>query len=171
MKPDMKKIWEGLKKYRLVLLVLAAGVVLLLWPSGSAGPAGASAPGPAEAPGPDFDLAGLEAKLERVLSKIDGAGEVTVALTVRDGVEQVYAFDEAVSRDGDGQERKRETVVISTGSGTEEVVAIQQRYPAFQGAVVVCQGGGSPEIRLLVTQAVAALTGLGTDRISVCKSS
>lgn len=169
MKPDMKKIWECLNRYKLVLLVLAAGVLLLLWPSGSARPAAAAGEGQA-APGPDFDLAGLEAKLERVLSKIDGAGEVTVALTVRDGVEQVYATNESFSKDENGQEQQRETVTVSTGSGTEEVVPVQQRYPAFQGAVVVCQGGGSAEIRLLVTQAVAALTGLGTDRISVCKS-
>lgn len=168
MKPDVKKIWECLNRYKLVLLVLAAGVLLLLWPAGDAKSARRAGEGQA-APGPDFDLEGLEAKLERVLSKIDGAGEVTVALTVRDGVEQVYAADESFTKDGNGQERQRETVVISTGSGTEEVVPVQQRYPAFQGAVVVCQGGGSAEIRLLVTQAVAALTGLGTDRISVCK--
>lgn len=170
MKPDMKKIWECLNRYKLVLLMLAAGVLLLLWPSGNGKSAAAAEKERQTAPGPNFDLEALEAKLERVLSKIDGAGEVTVALSVKDGVEQVYATNESLSKDGNGQEQQRETVRVSTGSGTEEVVPVQQRYPAFQGAVVVCQGGGSAEIRLLVTQAVAALTGLGTDRISVCKS-
>lgn len=169
MKLDVKKLRELLGKYKLALLVLAAGVLLLIWPGAGADSARISRT-EQTAPGPEFDLEALEAKLARVLSRIDGAGEVTVALTVKDGVEQVYAADGSWSQDGSGREERKETVVISTGSGTEEVVPVQQRYPAFQGAVVVCEGGGSAEIRLLVTQAVAALTGLGADRISVCKS-
>lgn len=155
-----------LKKYALVLLVLAVGVVLLLWPSGSSGKAIHQE---AAQSGPDFDLPALEEKLSRILARIDGVGEVAVALTVKDGVEQVYAVDRDRSQRGDGWEEQTETVIISTGSGTEEVVTVQQRYPAFQGAVVVCEGGGSPEVRLLITQAVSALTGLGADRISVCR--
>jgi stage III sporulation protein AG len=34
---------------------------------------------------------------------------------------------------------------------------------------VVCQGGGSAEVRLAVTEAVAALTGLPADRVAVAK--
>lgn len=169
MKLDVKKLREFVQKYRLAFLVLAAGVLLLLWPGGGTSTVRAARE-ETGAPGPEFDLEALEVKLARVLSKIDGAGEVSVVLTVKDGVEQVYAADGSWSQDGSGREERRETVVISTGSGTEEVVPVQQRYPAFQGAVVVCQGGGSAEVRLLVTQAVAALTGLGADRISVCKS-
>lgn len=171
MKVNREKLKALLDKYKLVLLVLAAGVLLLLWPGGTNSAANPAAAGEdAAMSAPEFDLEALERKLEEILSRIDGAGEVSVALTVRDGVEWVYAADSTYSQDGDSREERSETVVISTGSGTEEVVPVQQRYPAFQGAVVVCEGGANPEIRLLVTQAVSALTGLGTDRISVCKS-
>ena len=37
------------------------------------------------------------------------------------------------------------------------------------GAVVVCQGADQPSVRLDVTNAVAAYTGLGSDKISVIK--
>ena len=37
----------------------------------------------------------------------------------------------------------------------------------YLGAVVVCQGAGSGGVRLAVTEAVAALTGLPADRITV----
>ena len=37
------------------------------------------------------------------------------------------------------------------------------------GAVVVCQGADQPYVRLDVTNAVAAYTGLGSDQISVIK--
>lgn len=86
-------------------------------------------------------------------------------LTVKSGMERVLARDSSVSE----TEETMETVVISTGSGKQEVVLLTQRYPTFQGALVVCEGGDDPQVKLLVTQAVAALTGLGSARISVCK--
>lgn len=157
--------WAG--KYKLVLAVLGVGLLLLLWP-GERTPDSPAQNSPAAEPA--FDLNALERKLERVLSRVEGAGEVSVLLTVKGDVERVYAEDGTYSEDGGGWAEQTQTVVISTGSGTEEVVLVQQRYPPFQGAVVVCPGGADPQVRLLLTQAVSALTGLGADRVSVCKS-
>jgi len=39
----------------------------------------------------------------------------------------------------------------------------------WAGAVVVCEGGGSAAVRLQLTQAVSALTGLPSDKITVVK--
>lgn len=161
MKLGGEKLKGWLRKYKLALLVLALGVLLLAWPTGGEKPAPASE----EARLSSFDPGEVERKLERVLGKIDGAGEVTVALTVSDGVQRRYAVDETRK----GEEEQTQTVIISTGSGTQEAVSVGERWPDFQGAVVVCQGGGDPEVRLLVTQAVCALTGLGADRVTVCR--
>ena len=60
-------------------------------------------------------------------------------------------------------------MVLSGGSGREEPVALQQLAPQFQGAVVVCPGGEDPAVQLRLVEAVADLTGLGTDRITICK--
>lgn len=164
----MKKLLSGEKlrawvqKYKLALLVLAVGCVLLAWPAGEKKPSAQPNPG---ASASSFDPEEVERKLEQVLGKIDGAGEVTVALTVSDGVQRRYAVDETRK----GEERQTQTVVISTGSGTQEAVSVGERWPDFRGAVVVCQGGGDPEVRLLVTRAVCALTGLGADQVTVCK--
>jgi stage III sporulation protein AG len=144
--------------YKYVLLVIAAGALLLLWPEQETADAVDDTTGAEEE---NFSVETLEHKLETVLSQIDGAGSVSVMLTVKSGMERVLAQD---SSNGD-----TETVVISTGSGKQEVVLLTQKYPDFQGALVVCEGGDEPQVRLLITQAVAALTGLGTARISVCK--
>ena len=64
--------------------------------------------------------------------------------------------------------RVSETVVLS-GSGGDAPVVVKNVSPTYRGALVVCQGGGSAEVRLAVTQAVAALTGLSADRITVVK--
>ena len=41
--------------------------------------------------------------------------------------------------------------------------------PLYRGALIVCEGGGNDAVRLQVIEAVAALTGLGSDRIAVVK--
>lgn len=161
------KVMKFLKKYRFVLLIIAAGVVLLLLPTGDDRKSESSSVSGTEE---DFSVEALEEKLGQVLSKVDGAGQVSVVLTVRSGMERVLAQDVTASRaDGDAQSTTK-TVILSTGSG-EETVLLSQNYPTFQGALVVCRGGDDPQVKLLLTQAVAALTGLGSDRITVCKGS
>lgn len=167
MKPvswDVKKLLPLLKKYKLVLLVLAAGLLLLLWPEGGTEPAAVST-GTA---GESFDVEALERRMEEVLSRIQGAGEVSVILTVESGMERVLAADVELREENGEREEATSTVIVSTGSSTEEVVVQSSLYPVFRGALVVCDGGDDPQVRLLITQAVAALTGLGTDKIAVC---
>lgn len=167
--PDGAKVWKLLNQYKYVLVVIAAGLLLLLWPSGKerqAAPAGTDGGQGQEG----FDLKELEEKLSQTLSQVEGAGKVTVTLTVKNGMEQVLASDRSTSVTEGGSSVEETTVLVNSGSG-QEAVRLTQRWPTFQGALVVCEGGDSMEIRLLMTQAVSALTGLGADRITVCKGS
>ena len=41
--------------------------------------------------------------------------------------------------------------------------------PVYLGAIIVCQGGDSPAVRLAVVEAVSNVTGIGSDRITVEK--
>lgn len=155
-------LWNGpMANYRGALLVLALGVVLLLLPSGGEGKTPAE---PAAAGAEEFDLEAFEGKLSRTLSQIQGAGEVEVLLTLDSGSRQVLAQD----REQDGDGGRATTVTVGKGSGNQEVVALQTIAPRFRGALVVCPGGGEPAVRLALTRAVSALTGLGADCISVC---
>ena len=157
-KPE--QLWKLLDKYKYVLLALTAGVVLLLWPAGEKEKPAPDVPQDAAE---DFDLAALEEKLSRTLSQVEGAGRVTVTLTLKSGMEQVPVTDRATSS-GERENRTEEkTVVVGTGS------VRLRRYPVFQGALVVCEGADQAQVRLAMTQAVSALTGLGTDRITICK--
>lgn len=167
MKPlslNVKKLMPLVKRYKLVLLVLAAGLLLLIWPQSESGTDPVSGGGEEES----FDVEALERRMEEALSRIKGVGEVSVILTVESGMERVLATD-TERREGDGEwEETTAAVIVSTGSSAEEVVVQSSLYPVFRGALVVCDGGEDPQIKLLVTQAVAALTGLGTDKIAVC---
>ena len=161
--PEAAKVWKLLEQYKYVLLVIAAGLVLLLWPTGER----QAPPDRVDAAQDEFDLKELEEKLSQTLSQVDGAGKVTVTLTMKSGMEQVLASDRTTTVNERGSSVEEETVLRSTGSG-EEALLITRKYPVFQGALVVCEGGDDPAIRLTMTQAVSALTGLGADKITVC---
>ena len=96
----------------------------------------------------------------------EGAVEVRVVLTLDSDGRQILAQDQERDREGGGSST---TVTVGRGSGQQEVVPLQTLAPEFRGALVVCPGGGDPRIQLRLLEAVSALTGLGTDRISICQ--
>ena len=107
-----------------------------------------------------------EAQLAPTLSGRHGAGETEVMLTLKSGSRQVLAQDTQSRGEG---ERSVSTVTLGRGSGSQEVVPLQTVAPQFRGALVVCAGGDDPGVRLQVIRAVSALTGLGSDCITVCQ--
>ena len=159
--PALVRRWKGaLGKYGYVLLVIAVGAALLLWPSG-----GEQEAEPADTGKTYFDLEEFETRLEKALSRIEGAGEVGVVLTLESDGRQVLAQDRDTDGEGGGTST---TVTVGRGAGTEEVGPLQTFTPDFRGALVICQGGGEARVRLQLVEAVSAVTGLGSDRISIC---
>lgn len=156
---------EALKKYRLAALVVLLGIVLMLLPGGRKSETERTAGSPdAEA----FDRAAVQEEMEDILRAIDGVGELRLMLTVDSGTKRELAQDTTAERSGsEDMKRKSETVVVGTGSGTQEVVVTNRVYPRYVGALVVCEGGGRAGVRLAVTQAVSALTALPSDKITV----
>ena len=151
-------------RYKFVLVVILAGVVLLLLPSfGGEKRDGGAVESSQESGSDPFQVEELERKLEQALAQIDGVGEVRVVLTLQSGQDSQSTVDEGRT------EAEVTNVVISAGSGVEGTVTLQQLSPQFQGALVVCSGGGEPTVQLRLVEAVSALTGLGADKISVCK--
>ncbi|MDR0818412.1 MAG: hypothetical protein LBN43_02415 [Oscillospiraceae bacterium] len=123
----MKKFGDGasgilrfIGKYKYILIALAVGAVLLLLPRTASGQA-RDAPTSAALTGLNLNSeSGVsEAKLTEVLSRLDGAGGITVALSK-------------------------------------------------SGAVIVCPNV-NPELRLGITQAVSAYTGLSSEKIIILK--
>lgn len=164
--PELAQRWKGaLGKYQYVLLVLAAGVALLLLPTGGRRDS-PSQPGPPAEAQEAFDLDAFEKKLAQTLSQVKGAGEAEVVLTLDGGSRQVLAQDR--ERDGGGGASST-VVTVGQGSGSQGVVPLQTLAPNFRGALVVCPGGGDPSVRLALIGAVSALTGLGADRITICE--
>lgn len=160
----VRKLWD---KYKYVALVVLIGAGLLLWPSGSGG---TELIGSRTEPAESRDI---QTEMEEILGTISGVGQVKVMLTLDSDGERQLAQDTELSYSGetaspDDYSRRSETVLLDGGTGDETVVT-KTVYPTYRGALVVCQGGDRADVRLAVTEAVAALTGLSTDRITVAK--
>lgn len=151
---------ERLGKYKYALLILVLGVALMLVPAKKT-----QTSQTAETVQPPQE--DLEARLEALLSQVEGAGRVQVLLTLDTGPAYEYQTD-VETRTGAESERRTETVIIS-GGGSESAIPIRTTYPTYKGAVVVCEGADSPAVKLDLIRAVSSLTGLGSDKISVIK--
>ena len=150
------------KKYRAALIVLLAGVLLLV----SGGRGAKSEPVQTETKG--FSLSAFETQLCGRLSEIEGAGRVELMLSLEQTGEAVYAVNTRESS-GASESRERDVAVVSSSGYGETPVTVKNVLPTFRGAVVLCDGAENAEVRLAVTQAVGAVCGLSSDRITVLK--
>ncbi len=151
------------KKYKYVLFVLLLGIVFMLIPSRDS---------PEETPLVESraeDMPGVQEELASILSKIEGAGRVELLLTCAAGEEVLYQTDLDLSQTDDGLDETRKTVIITDSGRVQTAVIRQVLPPVYLGAVVVCQGGDSPTVRLAMVEAVSKATGLSADKITVLK--
>ena len=110
-----------------------------------------------------------ERRLTQMLQQIAGAGQVSVMLTLETGERVEYQTDVQASSDGAQSSESRKTVILSEGSSYDKAAVAATTYPRFQGALIVCEGADSAAVRLRLLEAVSAVTGLSTDRITVVK--
>ena len=157
-----EKLRDILKKYRFAALVALAGVVLMLLPGKKD-----SMPDAETAEGETFSLEETERRMAQLLGRMSGVGRVQVMLTLKTGPTLQLAQDMDLEQEEGSLRQRSQPVTVNRGSGWQEALVTRQDYPVYQGAVVVCQGAGSSAVRLAVTEAVAALTGLSTEKITV----
>lgn len=152
---------DSLKKYRIVILAVCTGLLLLWIPGKEKQPAAVSQ----EAVMPQD----LETSLRDILSKVHGAGKVEVLLTEKKGAEILYHTDVEVSRSENTEHKQSNTVMAQDSSRAEEGLIRQTNPPVLQGALIVCQGGDDPRVKLAIVEAVTRVTGLPSSCVSVLK--
>lgn len=158
------KWMDYIKKYRYVALVLLAGLVLMALPEGEDAQENTM-----QAKEETVCQENLEDALSQILSQIEGAGKVKVLLTEAAGEEILYQTDQDISQSEQGRDDRRETVLVTDTQRSQEGLIRQVNPPQYQGAIVLCQGAGSPAVKLSIAEAVSDATGLTFDRITVLK--
>lgn len=100
-------------------------------------------------------------KLERLLCTVKGAGKVEVLLSYAAGELTLYQTDT------DESSQRTDTVTVTDANRNQTGLVTQTLPPVYQGAVIVCQGGADPSVRLAIVDAVSKFTGLGANQIAV----
>ena len=124
----------------------------------------------------------LEEHLSEVLSQMEGAGEVTVMITLASSAEKVVEKDveagEETVTESDSQGGTRTTrnststeASVYTGNDTEgqKPYVSKEITPQVEGVVVLAQGGDNSVVARNITEAVQALFGIDTHKIRIMK--
>lgn len=121
----------------------------------------------------------LEQELSDIISRIDGAGEVCILITMETTTEDVYAVEKKTeeknsnssSSDGgnsDGEYREENKyVTVKRKDGSEDAVLEKQIMPKIRGVLVVCDGGGNSVIKEKITQAVSGVLNISGGKVFV----
>ena len=121
----------------------------------------------------------LEVKLEEILSKIQGVGEVNVFINYSESSEMIPMYNENTQTsnteetDTSGGTRKIEEtdsqkeIIYEESNGEKTVITQKVVEPQIEGAIITAKGAGSAEVKTSIIQAVEAVTGLATHKIQV----
>lgn len=123
-----------------------------------------------------------EQKLEQLLKKVDGVGEVEVMLTLKSSKEQVALKDTNNSQisnsetDSSGGSRissdtnkTEETVMSQAGSGESSPYVVKEIEPQVEGVLVIARGGDDAKVISEINSAVQVLFGVPAHKIKVMK--
>ena len=136
---DILEKLRGVRHIKWLAVILAAGIALLAFTRGTPGdPAEVATQTP------------LEARLERVLGTVEGAGKVSVMVNQKERGQGVFAQPGMFSQSG----------VFSQSGGREDVAG---------GVIVVAQGADDLRVAMALVRAVCALLGVDAESVEVLK--
>ncbi len=148
--------------YIYVILIIGAAVMLLSPGIGKRTPK----------PVASEKIISEEARLEDILSKTEGVGEVSVMITYYASSEKALAYETKTNRRSDSSgvpdaESSDEKAVMSDG----EPVILREIYPDVKGVVVIADGAKDPSVKQAVCEAVSTSLGIAMHKICVLPKS
>ena len=121
----------------------------------------------------------LEEKLEAILSKIQGVGNVKVCINYSESSEVVAMYNETSKvsdteeSDTSGGTRKiqetdsQKDIIYQENEGVKTPMTKKVVEPKIEGAIITAKGANNIDIKTNIIQAVEAVTGLATHKIQV----
>ena len=127
----------------------------------------------------DCSDSGIESRLEEILSKIDGVGEVKVFINYSESSEVVAMYNEnskvsnTEESDTSGGTRKiqetetKKDIIYKEEDGEKTPITQKVIQPKVEGAIITAKGASNATTKTNIIQAVEAVTGLATHKIQV----
>lgn len=190
MRQTINKIKNGKIKKDQIFIFFLAGILLLViaLPSGKKNENGSEESSSAyeqrNSADEDQDtyVGYMEERLEAILSQVDGAGEVSVMITLKSSSEKIVEKDiqsdkeDVTETDSQGgsrvtmsSNRGESTVYDGEGTNGQTPYISKELSPEVEGVVVIAQGGDDAVVVKNITEAVQALFGIDTHKIRIMK--
>ena len=121
----------------------------------------------------------LEIKLEDILSKIQGVGEVNVFINYSESSEIIPMYNENTKTsntqetDTSGGTRTiqesdaQKEIIYEENDGEKTPITQKVIEPKIEGAIITAKGAGNADVKTSIIQAVEVVTGLATHKIQV----
>lgn len=100
----------------------------------------------------------LEIKLESILSRMEGAGEVHVMITLRESEELIVEKDIL---------EKGEETIYETGKSETKPYVVKTLFPQIEGVAVIASGAGSGSVAKNISDMIQALFDIEPHKIKV----
>lgn len=115
----------------------------------------------------------IENKLIEVLSKVDGAGNISVMVTVDGSPELVYANEQdktsSSNSSGSTTSSTYSSPIIIDANGSSSALVMTEVLPAVKGVIVVSSGAGNVATKLNLLNAVSTLLDISTEQVTILK--
>lgn len=124
----------------------------------------------------------MENKLENILRKVSGIGEVEVMITLKASKEQIPLKDkpstqeslnevdrEGGSRTNNNVQQEDNTVLYTDEDGNSVPYIIQELEPEIEGVVVIAEGGDNAELIMDIMDAAEVLFDVPAHKVKVMK--
>ena len=171
--------WKLADKGPIPLMIIAAAAIaaLALLPAGQ-GRTDTAAP----AAGQDSAayVASLETRLLTLLNSSEGAGDLSLMVTLESGAEYIYApekksavdaLSDTLSASSARVENRNDSedsyIIVKGADGGESPVLLRRIEPKVQGVAIVSSGAGDPTVRQKLIETASVALGIPTTRVSV----
>lgn len=124
----------------------------------------------------------LERKTAKLLQEVEGAGEVTVMVTLRSGGQKIIEKDQSSTsrtteeEDSEGgtrsmkdQSSDKTSIYEQYSDGSSSPYVSKELSPEIEGVVVIAEGGDDAVVVKNITEAVQALFGVEAHKIKIMK--
>ena len=120
----------------------------------------------------------LENKLVKILSQLNGVGDVHVMITLEDSLEKVPAMNQTktiettneIDSEGGKRETIREDETTQIVNLSNDVVILKEVKPNIKGVIVVAEGAENPVILENIYEAVKTVLGISANKVQVFSS-
>lgn len=177
--PFFRKL-KSIKNIEIIIAVFLISVMLLIYFGASSDTKKTSSSNSSAIQSLDYEnyVSDLEKRIGLTLSKIEGAGQVNVVITLSCSSELVIAKDvektthiETITKDGVTTKTEEivilENPILVNGKNGDEPLVLIEMAPKIAGVVVVAEGAKDVNVKLSLLKAIQALVTVPSGNIEI----